>query len=87
LDFVFFTVAGAVGIFLLIVIANPRFFLPNAPRIKKVGPTYWGNYEGGNPEDNPDELKIEVKAVRRKEHVIAGSGMYARGRGVNMSGK
>jgi len=87
LDFIFFTVAGAVGIFLLIVIANPRFFLPNAPRTKIVGPTYWGNYEGGKPEDAENELKIEVKTVRRKDRVIAGSGLYARGRGVNMSGK
>jgi hypothetical protein len=77
-------IAGA----LLVFIAEPQRFLPEyEPKLKRVGGTYWGIYEGTETEE-PEEMRtVELQKVSRKQQYIAGSTTYALGRGVNMSGR
>ena len=80
-----FIVLGLVfGVGILLHIAFPNFILPESkPKKKSVGCTYWGVYEGASPEE-PESMKtIEVETSPRKEKVVAGSRMYAAGRGTS----
>jgi len=84
----FYLVSGCVGLFLLAVIAFPRYFVPaEVTKTKTVGPTYWGSYPGQPSEDAPEEKKIKVRATKKRELVNYGSSLYAQGKGVRMSGR
>ncbi len=87
MDLMFYIVAGAIAIGILLVIAEPQRFMPEPKEEKKlVGCTYWGIYEG-TAADEPETLRtIEIKKASRKEKYIAGGTTYAAGRGVRMSG-
>ena len=88
MDIFLFFFVGAVAFVILLVVAEPHRFMPEGKqKVRKVGSTYWGNYEGCAI-DSPAELcTIEIKKSTRKDKVVAGSQTYAAGRGVNMSGR
>lgn len=87
MDMLFYVTAAVLAVGILLLVAEPERIFPHAKDKKElVGSSYWGLYEGTSAE--PDtEKKIEVIRSRRKEKYIAGSTTYAKGRGVNMSGK
>lgn len=88
MDVVLFLSVGVVAFFLLMVVLEPYRFLPEIKtKNKRVGSTYWGNYEGCPVEQTAEMQTIEVKKSKRKMIYTAGSTTYALGRGVNMSGK
>jgi len=60
------------------------YLLPNG---KKVGPCYWGFYEGADCKDDPARLCIEVKRPTFKEIVAYGSSRYAQGKPVKSARK
>ncbi len=71
----------------LLYMAFPDVLTPaGKPRKKTVGSTYWGVYEGQSTEDSEAEMVIELKEPTSKERVVAGSALYAKGRGVSMRG-
>lgn len=72
------------GASILLHIAFPNLILPEEkPKKKRVGSTYWGVYDSVVT-DEPEEMKtIEVPKAARKERVVAGSSMYAAGRGTS----
>lgn len=79
---------GGVAFVLLLAIAEPYRFFPEAKEKKRfVGSTYWGAYEGTSIEQPSESKTIEIRKAARKEVYIAGSGTYAKGRGVKMSGR
>ena len=87
-NFIFYAVGIVISIAILLFVAEPYRFMPEPEeKKKKVGSTYWGIYEG-TPIDEPESMRtIEVRRSTRKEIYIAGSGTYAAGRGVKMSGR
>ena len=80
-----FTLFGfiiATGI--LVSIAFPDKIFPEPePEKKKVGSVYWGAYEGTSTECIEEAGTVEVQKAARKERVVAGSAMYAAGRGTS----
>lgn len=75
------------GIFLLVVIAAPKTFIPEvAYKKKRVGASYWGDYEGQGADKPEDEPTIEVKLIKTKETIVAGHTTYALGRGISFRG-
>lgn len=56
---------------------------PGPEKKEHVGPVYWGVYEGQSTEDPEALKKIEIKKSKRKDKVVAGSAMYAKGRGTS----
>lgn len=73
------------AVYILLAVAFPDRFIPfiNERRKKKFGSTYWGHYEGTSDDDSANADKVEVDLPARKERVIAGSSMYAAGRGIS----
>lgn len=73
------------AVYILLAVAFPERFLPlsDQRRKKKFGSTYWGHYSGAAEDDDPEGEKVEVQQPSRKEKVIAGSSMYAAGRGIS----
>ncbi|HEY9869150.1 MAG TPA: hypothetical protein V6D08_08285 [Candidatus Obscuribacterales bacterium] len=68
----------------LIWLAFPNLLIPaGKPRKKTVGSTYWGVYEGLPPEEPESARTIELDEPSGKERVVAGSAMYAAGRGTS----
>jgi hypothetical protein len=87
LDIVFHFFIVVIGIFLLVVIAAPKAFVPEiAYKKKRVNASYWGDYQGQTeaPEDEPT---IEVKMIKKKETTVAGHTTYAMGRGISFGSK
>lgn len=73
-------VGSILAIFILSVIAFPRFFGPPEPKErKKVGATHWGYYEGTPAYDADNAEKVMVPKPMRHNHPVAGSQAYARG--------
>lgn len=72
------------ALYLLLAVAFPDRFIPaSRAKSKKVGSTYWGAYEGTACQE-PEELKkIDTPHPARKERNVAGSQMYAMGRGTS----
>ena len=69
---------------LLAGIAFPYHLIPEKERkVRKVGSSYWGIYEGTEGDEPEDMRVIEIKNPARKEKVIAGSIMYVNGRGTS----
>ena len=68
---------------MLLVVAFPERFLPvPKKRTEKVGCTSWGVYAGVNTEELDNET-VEAEVPSRGPGVVAGSNMYALGRGVS----
>jgi len=87
METILFAFGAIVAVILLIAIAEPNRFLPEFEQKKKrVGSTYWGFYEGVSSEEDAS-LTVELHKVARKERYLAGSSTYAKGQGVNMSGR
>lgn len=87
MDMVFHLFTIALGIFLLVVIAAPKTFVPEiACKKKRVGASYWGDYQGQATEHPEDEPTIEVKTIKTKETIVAGHTTYALGRGISFRG-
>ncbi|HEY9679216.1 MAG TPA: hypothetical protein V6C76_14500 [Drouetiella sp.] len=88
MEVILFFFVGIVAFSILLVVAEPHKYLPEGKaKIKKVGSSYWGVYDG-SAVNSPTELcTIEIKKATRKDKVVAGSQTYAAGRGVNMSGR
>jgi hypothetical protein len=81
----FFIGAGIAG-WILLMLAFPNDFMPQ-PKSKKtkVGPTFWGVYDGAPTEETPDQVKIVLNPLgSKKRKEVAGSTMYAQGRGTSM---
>jgi hypothetical protein len=73
---------GAIAIFF---IAFPHLLFPaEAAKKERVGPVYWGVYDGEPTDELEAYKKIEIKKSRGKEKVVAGSSSYAMGRGTSM---
>lgn len=68
----------------VVFIAFPHLLFPsNKEKKERVGPVYWGVYDG-SPTDEPEAWKkIEIKKTRGKEKVVAGSATYSLGRGTS----
>jgi len=80
-------ISTAIGLLIALValaaVAFPEVFFPERKSSKKVGSSYWGFYNGSE-EDEPEELKtITVETPARKQRMISGSAMYAKGRGTS----
>jgi hypothetical protein len=76
-------IISVTGLFLLITVPELLTRSGRAQLKKKtVGPTYWGVYPGCQTEEAESLRTIEVKTKKSKELVVAGSKMYAQGRGV-----
>ncbi len=77
-------IATIAALYLLLSTAFPDRLLPaSRPKAKKVGSSYWGVYEATPTEDAEDLKKIEAPHPARKERNVAGSQMYAMGRGTS----
>jgi hypothetical protein len=88
MDIVFHFFAVLLGIFLLVVIASPKLFVPEiAYKKKRVGASYWGDYQGQTTEESEDEPTIEVKMIKTKEKSVVGHTTYALGRGISFRGQ
>ncbi|HEY9714659.1 MAG TPA: hypothetical protein V6C72_14425 [Chroococcales cyanobacterium] len=88
MEVILILLGGAVAFLICMVIVEPyRFFPEMKPKKKFVGSTYWGAYAGTPAEEPAERRTIEIKKACRKERYIAGSSTYAKGRGVNMSGR
>jgi hypothetical protein len=74
-------VGSFLAIFILSVIAFPKFFAPPEPKRKKVGATHWGYYEGASEHEDEEAGKVLVPKPMRHNHPVAGSQSYARGPG------
>lgn len=85
MDLIINTFALIVAAVTIFFIAFPNLLFPtSAEKKEKVGPVYWGVYDGLST-DEPETLKtIEIKKTPGKEKVVAGSGSYALGRGTGM---
>jgi hypothetical protein len=83
---IFLLIAGVLSAYaVLLLVAMPGILMrPEAKRAKKktVGPTYWGVYPGCQTEELEELKTIQVSTTKSKEKVVAGSTMYARGRGI-----
>jgi hypothetical protein len=77
-----FLIGGGVAAWVLLMIAFPKLFMPQPGSGKtKVGPTFWGVYDGAPTEENEANQRIELNPlVGTKRGVVAGSTMYAQGR-------
>lgn len=86
-NFGFYAICIAIGIGILLFVAEPYRFMPEETEKKKrVGSTYWGIYEGA-PIVEPEAMRtIEVRRTTRKDRSIVGSQTYSAGKGVRMSG-
>ena len=84
MDLIVNIIALLLGAITIVFIAFPHLLFPDDRRkTQKVGPVYWGVYDG-QATDEPEELKkIEVKKSTGKEKVVAGSASYAKGRGTS----
>jgi hypothetical protein len=84
MDNVIHFLAMAVAAGVLLVVAFPHHLIPQTKgKKKRVGSCYWGFYEG-QATDEPEAMKtIEVKEPSGREKVVAGSQMYAAGRGTS----
>jgi hypothetical protein len=79
---------GVGAFFLSMLVIEPYRFLPEMKAKKKtVGSTYWGAYDGCPVEESVEMRTIEIKKPARRGKYIVGSGTYALGRGVKMSGR
>jgi hypothetical protein len=76
---------GAVLLALAVLasIAFPDLLLPSSDKKRKVGCSYWGVYEGAATDEPEDAKTIEIETPIGKEKVVAGSAMYAMGRGTS----
>ncbi len=76
--------AGAIAASVFLFIAFPNLLFPaDGGKKRRVGPVYWGVYKDAPTEEPESMKKIEVKKSAAKEKVIAGSAMYAKGRGTS----
>jgi hypothetical protein len=88
MDTVISLTIGVVAFFLFMLVIEPYRFLPERKAKKKhVGSTYWGNYNGCPIDQSAEMRTIEIKKPSRKGRYTIGSGTYALGRGVKMSGR
>jgi hypothetical protein len=77
-------VSALVGLAILLSIAFPHIVFPAGKgKKKKVGSVYWGVYDGASVKNQPGEKEIEIPAPARKCNEIAGSAMYASGKGTS----
>jgi hypothetical protein len=76
--------SSLLALVLLASIAYPQLFIPQNKKKKKVGSAYWGVYQGSELTDSPSEAKIECPRPARRWIPIAGSGMYASGKGTSL---
>lgn len=51
------------------------------PRKKKVGPTFWGNYDGSG-HDPANMQTIRLPKITFNQEAVVGSEMYSKGRAV-----
>jgi hypothetical protein len=87
MEAIFYTFGGVIALVLLAFIAEPYRFMPEGKRKKKtVGSSYWGIYEGAAVTE-VENATVEVPQPARKLRYTLGSSTYAKGRGVNMSGR
>lgn len=85
-DYVFYGASILVGILILVAIAeSDRLLSLIKPKAKHAKSNAWGVYDGVHSEDVVGQ--VEVKPLQGKQKFIAGSGTYAAGRGVKMSGR
>jgi hypothetical protein len=79
-------IGAAVAVGFMLMIAFPRkFSLPYKPP-EKVGPTYWGVYEGTPTTDKPDELTVQPEKPAGKLPSTTGSPVYEAGRHMSVRG-
>lgn len=76
--------ATVVVIYLLLATIFPDRFIPR-PKEKDefYGANQWGVYQGAQTDVPADKKTIKVPKPSRKERVIAGSAMYASGKGIS----
>ena len=83
---IFLLIVGILSAYaVLLLVAMPGILsMPRKAATKKktVGPTYWGVYPGCQTEELEELKTIQVSTTKNKEKVVAGSTMYARGRGI-----
>ena len=78
-------IATCLAVYLLLAVAFPERLLPRLPsKKKKLGSSYWGVYEGVKTEELSEGIIEAPDPGRAGRRVIAGSTMYAQGRGVSM---
>ena len=88
MEIVLYLLGGVAAFVLLLFIVEPYRFLPDSKeKTRTVGSTYWGTYAGTPAESAAENKTIKIRKKARKEVYIAGSQTYAKGRGVNMSGR
>jgi hypothetical protein len=46
---------------------------------RKMGPTYWGHYEGSHSTDDPHNVLIEARKPARLQNEVAGGRGYSNG--------
>jgi len=84
--FIFYSAAFLCGALILLSIAeSDRLLALFKPKSKHAQSNAWGVYDGVAAEDIVGQ--VEVKPLPGKQKFIAGSGTYAAGRGVKMSGQ
>jgi hypothetical protein len=49
---------------------------------QKLGPTYWGAYEGANQENPAEQLIVPPEPTKDENGTIGGSGAYSGGKAV-----
>jgi hypothetical protein len=77
---VYDVIGGIVAVGLLLMIAFPkRFSMPYKPAAK-VGPTYWGAYEGTPTADKPEEIVVQPLKPAGPSPAVTGSAVYEAGR-------
>jgi hypothetical protein len=83
---VYDVIGGLVAVGLLVMIAFPkRFSLPYKPPAK-VGPTYWGAYEGTSTTDAPEETTVQPPKPAGQLPAVTGSSVYEAGRHMPVRG-
>jgi hypothetical protein len=85
----FLLITGIISAYaVLLAVAVPSLLAkPGKLPAKKrtVGPTYWGVYPGYDTEDLAELKTFEVATTKGKDKVVAGSTLYANGRGIKIS--
>ncbi|MFN8657012.1 MAG: hypothetical protein U0105_11795 [Candidatus Obscuribacterales bacterium] len=77
-------IATVVAVYLLLTAAFPDRFMPKRKNKDEFyGANEWGVYEGASTDVPKAHKTIKKPKPNGKERVIAGSGMYAMGKGIS----
>jgi hypothetical protein len=81
----FLTIGATLAvIYLLLATVFPDRFVPQRKEKDEFcGANQWGVYPGASAEVPTDKKTIKVPKPSRKERVVAGSAMYASGKGIS----